>query len=139
VTVDIPKADLDSRARVAGVAPTRIGAAAKTVGSTTTAAATGAASSLAALASRYASTDDAWAETPASVRACLDYTRAGGWMPGDRAPWLEVLGKAYGYGIAVPATVVGFAALWIVQKPTRLFLTVLVVVLLRVAVGWLFS
>jgi hypothetical protein len=137
MTVDIPQADLQSRARVAGVAPTRIGAAAKKVGSTTTNAATGAASGLASLASRYASTDDAWAETPASVRACLDYTRAGGWMPGDRAPWLEWLGKGYGYGIAVPATVVGFAALWVVQKPTRLFLTVLAMVLLRVAAGWL--
>jgi hypothetical protein len=134
MTVDIPKRQVASRARTGvRVAPTRIGAAAKAVGSTTT----NAGSWFAALVSRYASTDDAWAETPASVRACLDYTREGGWMPGDRAPWLEFLGKGYGYGIAVPATVVGFAALWIVQKPTRLFLTVLALVLLRVAAGWL--
>lgn len=133
MTVDIPKTSLESRARVVRVAPTRIGTAAKAVGSTTTNAATG----LASLASRYASTDDAWAETPASVRACLDYTREGGWMPGDRAPWLEFLGKAYGYCIAVPCTVAGFAALWVVQKPSRLFLVVLSVVLLRVTAGWL--
>lgn len=133
MTVDIPKTSLESRARVVRVAPTRIGTAAKKVGSTTTNAATG----LASLASRYASTDDAWAETPASVRACLDYTREGRWMPGDRAPWLEFLGKAYGYGIAVPCTVAGFAALWVVQKPSRLFLVVLAVVLLRVTAGWL--
>lgn len=137
MTVDIPDADLQSRARVAGVAPTRIGAAAKKVGSSTTNAATGAASGLASLASRYASTDDAWAEKPASVRDCLDYTREGGWMPGDRAPFLEWLGKGYGYGIAVPATALMDSVEWVVQKPTRLFLTVLAIVLLKVAAGWL--
>lgn len=133
MTVDIPTTDLESRARVERVAPTRIGTATRKVGSTTTSVA----ASVASLTSRYAATPDALAEKPASVRECIAYTKAGGWMPGDRAPWLENIGKAYGYCIAVPATVLMDSIEWIVQKPTRLFLTVLAVTLLKVAAGWL--
>lgn len=134
MTVEVTREAVPSRAHTpARVAPTRIGAVSKRVGSSTTAAASG----VARFASRYAATDDAWAETPATIRACLDYTREGGWMPGDKAPWLEALGKAYGYVVAVPCTVAGFAAVWTVQKPSRLFLVGFAVTLLWLAAGWL--
>jgi hypothetical protein len=134
MTVEVRQEAVPSRAHTpARVAPTRIGTGLKRVGSTTTAAASG----VARLASRYAATDDAWAETPASIRACLDYTREGGWMPGDKAPWLEVLGKAYGYGVAVPCTVALFGLAWTVQKPSRLFLIAFSGVLVWLAAGWL--
>jgi hypothetical protein len=127
VTVDIPATDVTSRARVERVAPTRIGTATRKVGSSTTAVA----SSVASLTSRYAATPDALAEKPASVRECIAYTKAGGWMPGDRAPWLENIGKAYGYCIAIPATAALDVLEWFVQRPTRFLGAVLVLGLIR--------
>lgn len=133
MTVDIPTPDVTSRARVERVAPTRIGPKLRRVGTTTTNLTTGAASSVASLTSRYAATPDALAEKPASVRECIAYTKAGGWMPGDRAPWLEYIGKAYGCCIAVPATAALDVLEWFVQRPTRFFGAVLVLALLRFA------
>jgi len=63
--------------------------------------------------------------TPATVKQVWDYTRKGGWIPGDRAQWLEWIGKIYGYLIAVPLTAVLFIGLWFAQRPTRLALGVI--------------
>jgi hypothetical protein len=127
VTVDIPKTDLHSRARVERVAPTRIGTVKKAVGSSTTATV----GRTATLMSRYAATEDAWAEVPMSARECLEYTRSGDWVPGEQFAWLEGLGKAYGYCVALPVTLLGLLVVATFQKPTRLLLTALVV-----GVGW---
>jgi hypothetical protein len=70
--------------------------------------------------------------TPATVGQVLAYTRAGGWIPGDRARWLEAFGKVYGFVVAVPVTVAAFVTLWFIQRPTR----VVGGVLLWYAVRW---
>jgi hypothetical protein len=56
---------------------------------------------------------------PPSIRDRVEYTREGGWMPGDRAPWLEFLGKAYGYLLAIPVTAALYAVSWWIAKPSR--------------------
>ena len=59
-------------------------------------------------------------QTPASIADVAAYTKAGGWMPGNQARWLETCGKLYGYLVAVPATAGLFLVVWFVQRPTRL-------------------
>jgi hypothetical protein len=117
VTVEIREHPVPSRARDthARVAPTRIGTLRQKAGGTTTTLF----GLVAALLTRYAATEDAWDSTPSSPREVLEYTRAGDWVPGEKAAWLEALGKAYGYVIALPGTVAGLALVWTVQRPTR--------------------
>jgi hypothetical protein len=61
-------------------------------------------------------------QVPPSVRFQIQYAKAGGWIPGEKASWLELLGKGYGFGVAVPVTALGFLLIWFVQRPTRLAL-----------------
>jgi hypothetical protein len=130
MTVEIRDRPVPSRARVGRVAPTRIGAIRNRAGGTTTTLF----GLIAGLFSRYAATEDAWDSTPSSPREVLEYTRAGDWVPGEKAAWLEWLGKAYGYCIALPGTVAGLALTWTVQRPTRVG-----VVSLVIALAWLSS
>lgn len=64
-----------------------------------------------------------WTEGPASPAAVLAYTRSGAWVPGEQERWLERAGMAYGY-LALAVTVVVAYPLWIVQRPSRFFLAV---------------
>ena len=70
-----------------------------------------------------------YADRPASIRDVVDYTRAGGWVPGEHPWWVEAPGYVYGALIAVPATVGLYVVAWVLQRPSRLVLTCFV--------GWL--
>jgi hypothetical protein len=70
---------------------------------------------------------------PPSLHELLRYTKSGAWVPGDQAPWLEGLGKAYGFGIALPTSAALYSVAWLLQRPTRLFLASVVA-----GVLWLF-
>jgi hypothetical protein len=63
---------------------------------------------------------------PPSLHELLRYTRSGAWVPGDQAPWLEGLGKAYGYAISLPTSAALYSFAWLLQRPTRLFLAAVV-------------
>ncbi len=76
---------------------------------------------------------DPWTAQPPSLEALVEYTRAGGWVPGEHPEWVEAPGKVYGYLVALPVTAVLYALALIVQRPSRLVLAVLVAGLL-----WLF-
>lgn len=67
-----------------------------------------------------------WSASPASVADLLAYTRSGAWVPGERALVLEAAGKAYGYLVAVPTSVALYAVAWLLQRPARLLLAVVV-------------
>lgn len=56
---------------------------------------------------------------PVSIRDAVAYTRAGGWMPGDHGWWLESLGYTWGVIIAIPVTITGNSALFVLQRPLR--------------------
>lgn len=73
-----------------------------------------------------------YADRPASVRDVVDYTRAGGWVPGDHPLWVELPGYVYGWLVAVPVTVTLYAVAWVLQRPSRLALACFTTVLL----GW---
>jgi len=60
-----------------------------------------------------------WSESPASIAELVAYTAAGDWVPGERAPVLEFLGKAYGYLVAVPVSIALYAVAWLLQRPGR--------------------
>lgn len=70
---------------------------------------------------------------PPSLHELQRYTKSGAWVPGDQAPWLEGLGKAYGFGIALPTSAALYSVAWLLQRPTRLFLASVVA-----GVIWLF-
>lgn len=59
---------------------------------------------------------------PASVAEVVAYTRDGEWVPGEMHPALETAGRIYGYGVAVPVTCAAYALAWLVQRPTRLLI-----------------
>ena len=67
-----------------------------------------------------------WSESPASIADLVAYTAAGDWVPGEQAPVLEFLGKAYGYLVAVPVSVALYAVAWLLQRPGRFALACLV-------------
>lgn len=75
-----------------------------------------------------------WTAGAASPAAVLAYTRAGSWVPGEQDLWLERLGKLYGY-LALAITVLVTLPLWVIQRPSRLGLTLIVGVLLYVTWG----
>lgn len=75
-----------------------------------------------------------WSTPPTSVADLLAYTRSGAWVPGERAPVLEAAGKAYGYLVAVPVSVLLYAVAWLLQRPGRLLLGAVVVVIVRLSV-----
>ncbi len=72
-----------------------------------------------------------WTTPPPSLDALHRYTSGGEWVPGERAPVLEFLGKAYGYLISIPVHAAAYAVLWLVARPTRLLLAVVIVAALR--------
>lgn len=73
-----------------------------------------------------------YAARPASVRDVVDYTRAGGWIPGDHPWWWESPGYAYGVLIAIPATITLYIASWVLQKMGRVFAVCLIYSLLLI-------
>lgn len=73
-----------------------------------------------------------YADRPASIRDVVDYTRAGGWVPGEHPWWVEAPGYVYGALVAVPVTVALYAVAWVLQRPSRLALACFTVLLL----GW---
>jgi len=72
-----------------------------------------------------------WATHPPSLAELWEYTRTGGWMPGDRAPILEFLGRVYGLA-ALTFTAVTYGYLFVLQRPPRVFLAIG-----AIAVTWL--
>lgn len=75
---------------------------------------------------------DPWTGRPPSLRSVWDYTRAGGWVPGDRSALVEFPGKFYGYCIAIPVLAVLYAVSLLVARPSRLLVAVLVLGLIVV-------
>jgi len=73
-----------------------------------------------------------YTSTPASVAEMVAYTRAGGWVRGQRPWWREAPGYLYG-AFAVAVTATGHLAIWIVQRPSRVAATALVAWLLGFA------
>lgn len=71
---------------------------------------------------------------PSSIAALLAYTRAGGWVPGERPDWVEWPGKAYGYVVAVPVTAALYAVAAVVARPSRLLLAGVVLGLLLLCI-----
>lgn len=67
---------------------------------------------------------------PASIRDVVEYTRAGGWVPGDHEWWVELPGYVYGYVVAIPVTVGLNTVAWVLQRFTRLLMVALVAGLL---------
>lgn len=72
---------------------------------------------------------------PASIREVVEYTRAGGWVPGENPWWVEAPGYVYGWLVAVPVTVALYAVSWVLQRPTRLLMAVFIAGLLWWAGG----
>lgn len=68
-----------------------------------------------------------WRARPSSLAAIHEYTRAGGWMPGEQPLPLEAAGMAYGWLIALPVTAVLYGLAWVVQRPSRAAVTALLV------------
>lgn len=67
-----------------------------------------------------------WTDRPRSLAEIERYTRAGGWVPGDHPKWVEAPGYAYGYVIALPLSALGYAGLWVLQRPSRVFVSLVV-------------
>lgn len=73
-----------------------------------------------------------WQAAPPSLASLATYTREGSWVPGERAPWLEILGKGYGYVISLPVHAAAYGVLWVLARPTRL----LIACVLGAALRW---
>lgn len=80
---------------------------------------------------RRASDSSPYSDRPPSLRDVVEYTRAGGWIPGDHPWWVELPGYVYGVLVAIPGAVVGNAWLWVQARPGRVLIAALVYVLLR--------
>ena len=65
-----------------------------------------------------------------SLRSLLDYTRAGGWVPGEHPPQAELPGKVYYYAVAIPGTALLYLLALILQRQLRFLVLSLVVILL---------
>ena len=74
-----------------------------------------------------------YTDRPPSLEQVVGYVRAGGFVPGDQPWWVEAPGYAYGALVAVPATAVGYAFMWVVQRPSRLALVLYVLALVWAA------
>lgn len=74
-----------------------------------------------------------YTDRPASIRDVVAYTRAGGWVPGEHPWWVEAPGHVYGWVVAVPVTVGLYAVAWVLQRPSRLLVFLLVAGLLWLA------
>jgi hypothetical protein len=59
---------------------------------------------------------------PPALAEIVAYTRSGAWVPGEQAPWLEFLGKAYGWVLAVPISLCLYVVAWLLQRPARVAL-----------------
>jgi len=79
-----------------------------------------------------------WRVGPATVADVVAWVRDGAVVPGERHPALEFLGRAYGWLLAVPVTVLAYALAYVVQRPSR-FLTALGVIGTWLLLGWLFG
>lgn len=62
---------------------------------------------------------------PASIAALRGYIHSAAWVPGEM-PVLEVLGRLYGYGIALPVSAALYTLAWLLQRPGRALLTAVV-------------
>ena len=67
----------------------------------------------------------ALSEPPASITELLAYVRAGAWVPSpDEHPLLVGAGRAYGYLVAVPGSLALYGLAWVIQRPARLGLAI---------------
>jgi CHASE2 domain-containing sensor protein len=65
------------------------------------------------------------AEPPASITELLAYLRAAAWVPSlEEHPLLVAAGRAYGYVVAVPGSLVLYGMAWLIQRPARLALAI---------------
>jgi hypothetical protein len=56
---------------------------------------------------------------PSSIRQVWQRTTQGGWIPGDHPWWVELPGYAFGFLVAVPATVLLAPQLYVLQRLGR--------------------
>jgi hypothetical protein len=61
-----------------------------------------------------------YSDAPPSVVEIAQFTRSGSWVPGLQAEWLETAGKVYGYCIAIPISLALYSVAWLIQRPGRL-------------------
>lgn len=64
-----------------------------------------------------------WTAQPPSLAAINDYTRRGGWMPGEQWWPLEAAGMVYGWAVALPASLALYLSAWLLQRPSRVAVT----------------
>ncbi len=74
-----------------------------------------------------------WRDGPAPAADLVAYTRSGAWLQGKRNDALEIAGKAWGYGIALPLTVLLGALIWSVHRFHRALVVAIVVAVLWVS------
>ncbi len=72
---------------------------------------------------------------PASIASVVEHTRRGGWIPGEHPWWWEAPGYAWGYLVAIPGSAVGYAFLWLLQRPAWLLFVAFVLTMLTKAWG----
>lgn len=68
-----------------------------------------------------------WHDGPAPAAEVVDHTRSGAWLLGEQNVWFERVGKAYGYAVALPVTLLCGLVAWLIQRPLKRLLPVLVV------------
>jgi len=75
-----------------------------------------------------------WTSPPPSLAELWQYTEDGEWVPGERAPVLEFLGRVYGFLLVLPVHAVAYGLLWMLARPTRLFIALSLIIALWITV-----
>lgn len=63
-----------------------------------------------------------WTSPPPSLAELYEYVDSGDWVPGERAPVLEFLGRAFGFAVVIPVHALAYGLLWVLARPTRVFI-----------------
>lgn len=74
-----------------------------------------------------------WRDGPAPAADVVGYTRSGAWLRGDRNAWLERGGKVWGYGVALPVTLILGALIWCSHRFHRAAVVVVILAVLYVS------
>jgi len=81
-----------------------------------------------------------WRDGPAPAADLFAYTRSGAWLRGKRNEPLEWAGRMWGYGVALPLTLILGALIWCTHRFHRALVLVIVASVLWVsAPAWLVS
>ncbi|HEY9251591.1 MAG TPA: hypothetical protein VIP06_02950 [Nocardioides sp.] len=82
--------------------------------------------------SQVATPPDIWSDDRPALRKIWNYTQHGEWTGTETAA--RPLATIYTVLIAFPITAVGYIALWIVERPARLFVAALLGALIKLAI-----